>query len=79
MFVKNRKFSFYSNVAHSRRPSVIGGLSVITGEILDPAEDAEQEQNLYNSAQQSKSFHQVKSNMHCIVDYFALKSFYEVK
>ena len=59
MSVKYRKFSVYSNVAHSRRPSVIGGLSVITGEILDPAEDAEQEQNLYNSAQQSKSFHQV--------------------
>ena len=44
---------------YSRRPSVIEGLSIITGEILDPAEDHELQNALEDAAQQSKSFHQV--------------------
>ena len=48
---------------HSPRPSIVGGLSVSTGVMLDPADTKDLEENFQGTlelaAQQSKSFHQV--------------------
>ena len=48
---------------HSPRPSIVGGLSVSTGVMLDPADTKDLEENFQGTlelaAQQCKSFHQV--------------------